>query len=921
MRSDYLGDCDAFRDLPEAINRSQFLPPRLTHDELRDAIERPPQNPQFDGPPDERGSVIKSGIDPKVVSELLAAMGSRQDQLPLIQHALMRMWSVAEGPDRVRPARITVGVMRDCGMKDSGSVAGALDQHAELIYGSLSDDSADKPPRRRSTGEPPPTRRQQIARRMFCALCQQGGDGRRVRRVCKMGEIAAVAGKDVTVEEVIAVAAEFTQSGRNFLVATPPAELTAESDLDISHESLIRNWQRLGHWLDAEEESAARYRRLRETVRLKSWIGGAELVDVWRWRRTEKPTPAWAKRYGAQFKECMDLIRKSFIRSVIVLATILSLLVVGPLFVVNNFKNKQLKSTNTELESTITELKMQREATRLAEIEKNIAERDKKAAQLLASIGGGTDYPTSAEFAAYDELAGEPDELRLSFFKQLLLAKEERYRTQYAFALHAVVGLDTDTRDKVRTMLLENGRPPNSEQPSLNIACAMLGSLLEIHDDPHLRGMIAANLDAALEKTTDPKSVAELLRRPVEMNGPLSETQTKRLLDAFAAALTGAVETEKTSPLVAEISALKEADPEFDKTAANLSKALESVRKSISSGELNQQPQQQTQQAVQSALQSISLDELKQQTQQAVQSVLQESNGASDVREQWLSLYNRFANRVAISSNFGQARPEDWNASLSGFIASLNQAIETPDSQADFPALKSLVQVVASLDGQLPGEQGSAVAQQILAVMEQTINPYDLSSLGDALGSLSEKLPGEHALGAARQIVAAMQQTTDSGDLSALGHGLGSLDEKLPSEQAVAAAHQIMAAMEQATDPVALSSLGTALGSLSEELPGEQALVAFQKIVAAMEKTTDADALRSLGEALEVLVPRMASKDTTSVLKATVCVGDTRQKVLTGLEKKAKQKFNSNLWKAVKWLKSEGVDVKNVPRFPIRSPE
>src|SRR6185436_7450780 len=33
MRSDYLGDCAQFRDLPEAINESQYLIPRLTLDQ------------------------------------------------------------------------------------------------------------------------------------------------------------------------------------------------------------------------------------------------------------------------------------------------------------------------------------------------------------------------------------------------------------------------------------------------------------------------------------------------------------------------------------------------------------------------------------------------------------------------------------------------------------------------------------------------------------------------------------------------------------------------------------------------------------------------------------------------------------------------------------------------------------------------
>ena len=43
MRSDFMGDCDAFRGLPAAINESQFLAPRLTREQLQDAITGPLQ--------------------------------------------------------------------------------------------------------------------------------------------------------------------------------------------------------------------------------------------------------------------------------------------------------------------------------------------------------------------------------------------------------------------------------------------------------------------------------------------------------------------------------------------------------------------------------------------------------------------------------------------------------------------------------------------------------------------------------------------------------------------------------------------------------------------------------------------------------------------------------------------------------------
>jgi hypothetical protein len=41
MRSDFLGKCPVFAGLPEAMNDSQFLTPRLSRDQTRAAIEGP----------------------------------------------------------------------------------------------------------------------------------------------------------------------------------------------------------------------------------------------------------------------------------------------------------------------------------------------------------------------------------------------------------------------------------------------------------------------------------------------------------------------------------------------------------------------------------------------------------------------------------------------------------------------------------------------------------------------------------------------------------------------------------------------------------------------------------------------------------------------------------------------------------------
>src|SRR5207253_4757167 len=41
MRSDFIGNCEAFLGLPEAVSRSQFLVPRLGRRQMEEAIRRP----------------------------------------------------------------------------------------------------------------------------------------------------------------------------------------------------------------------------------------------------------------------------------------------------------------------------------------------------------------------------------------------------------------------------------------------------------------------------------------------------------------------------------------------------------------------------------------------------------------------------------------------------------------------------------------------------------------------------------------------------------------------------------------------------------------------------------------------------------------------------------------------------------------
>ncbi len=85
MRSDFFGDCAAFAGLPEALNRSQYLTPRLSRAQRRAAIVGPAR-------------VFGGDVAPDLVNRLLNEMGNDPDQLPLMQHLLMRMWTWKSPP-------------------------------------------------------------------------------------------------------------------------------------------------------------------------------------------------------------------------------------------------------------------------------------------------------------------------------------------------------------------------------------------------------------------------------------------------------------------------------------------------------------------------------------------------------------------------------------------------------------------------------------------------------------------------------------------------------------------------------------------------------------------------------------------------------------------------------------------------------
>ena len=283
MRSDFLGDCTQFAGLAEAINAGLFLVPRLTPEERREAIVNPIR-------------VQGAEIDSVLTTRLVNDVGDNPDQLSILQHALNRTWAnwQAEGNNQLQ--------LNLHHYEAIGTMERALDAHAEEAYRELSGPGRE------------PTDRQRICKSIFQALTDKATDGRGVRRPTTLAILCALA--EASEEELTAVINVFRHPSRSFLMPPAGEPLSKEKVIDISHESLMRVWERLKGWVQEEAQAAQTYRRLSESAELHasgqaSTLRDPELTIYQAWRTTWKPNRTWAERYVHGFDRAMAFLLSS----------------------------------------------------------------------------------------------------------------------------------------------------------------------------------------------------------------------------------------------------------------------------------------------------------------------------------------------------------------------------------------------------------------------------------------------------------------------------------------------------------------------------------------------------------------------------------------------------------------------------------
>lgn len=280
MRSEFLGACAQYDGFAQAVNATQYLLPRMERADLLRAIQEP-------------ATLYDGEIATSLAERLITEAGGTQDQLPLIQHALMQLYCRR----RSRPDQTWRLELSDY---PAGGLRGLLSDHADELVAGLA--------------QVPDAAR--VVEEMFRALTEINADHQAIRRPQTLAQLIKVArAEEIHVRRILDA---FRAEGASLLrpYGTGPVDLA--DTVDISHEALIRCWSKIADekdgWLVREFEDGITWSSL--IVQCESFendrgnvLSPATTEERRRWLRGRNED--WARRYGGGWDRVQELIAAS----------------------------------------------------------------------------------------------------------------------------------------------------------------------------------------------------------------------------------------------------------------------------------------------------------------------------------------------------------------------------------------------------------------------------------------------------------------------------------------------------------------------------------------------------------------------------------------------------------------------------------
>lgn len=203
LRADFYGRVLADRELGHAVDAGLVNVLPMGETELRMAIEKP---------------ALWTGneFEPGLVERILKDVEGEPGNLSLLEFALMELWQ----------RQTMAGTLTHKGYEEIGTVQGAIARRAETVYGKLDQEG-----------------QAETVQRILLRLTVSDV-GEATRRRATIDELVTPRTPRRDIEAAIKVLADAR------LVVTAQDQASKAATVEVSHEALIRNWERLQRWLN-----------------------------------------------------------------------------------------------------------------------------------------------------------------------------------------------------------------------------------------------------------------------------------------------------------------------------------------------------------------------------------------------------------------------------------------------------------------------------------------------------------------------------------------------------------------------------------------------------------------------------------------------------------------------------------------------
>ena len=224
MRVDFLGNALSYRPLADALN-SDIKLGAMNREELLEVIEKPAK--YF-------GVKFESGLVERILDDVKDEPGN----LALLEFALTELWKERKSNQLTHKA-----------YENIGKVGGALAEYAEQKYLQLDE------------------KKKQQARQIFIELVSFGEENNDTRRRVNRKLIGEANWKLVTGKSGLA---------DSRLVVTNHDNIDSET-VELVHEALISNWERLRQWLDDDRDNLKKQRKIEDAA--QEWQSSDHRTD------------------------------------------------------------------------------------------------------------------------------------------------------------------------------------------------------------------------------------------------------------------------------------------------------------------------------------------------------------------------------------------------------------------------------------------------------------------------------------------------------------------------------------------------------------------------------------------------------------------------------------------------------------------